>query len=336
MKFWVKIVVALCVVLVAAFAVWAFFIREKDEVVAYNEISELVEYKASVGFKSKLEKLEKMNYLKNDTTKVISGDSDSIKEIIKLRDKCLNNDTIKVYDVDDSFLFEYNSYYKVDAYADSFIEYMIPYINNMEGNSSILRDIKSNKKDYINSLKKTIESLELVVECQTTIDGSGVEYDVLYGKYKSFSIEFREYLYNASELMSNILAYFKSAKGGEILLNPYVSMFDAFTRTLKTMTTVGMDENIYLEEPDYANDLFYVTSKIDKLNKGEDIFSSEFTELNYLNAYNNLFNNNPSVLNTVFGKKYIEKKKMADNNNLSEVPDNLHHNVVVILNVLGY
>ena len=34
MKFWVKIVVALSVVVVIAFGIWAFVFKEKDEVVA--------------------------------------------------------------------------------------------------------------------------------------------------------------------------------------------------------------------------------------------------------------------------------------------------------------
>ena len=36
MKFWIKILIAFCIVLVIGFAVWAFFFREKDEVQAYN------------------------------------------------------------------------------------------------------------------------------------------------------------------------------------------------------------------------------------------------------------------------------------------------------------
>lgn len=331
MKFWIKIVVALCVVLVAAFAVWAFFFREKDEVVAYNEISELVEYKESTAFRVKLDKLEKMNYLKNDSSMVISGESNSVKEIIKIRNKCLNKEHIEVFDEDDSFLFKYNSYYTVDEYTNEFIEYMLPKLNNMEGSSATLKKLKKSKKAYVSSLQDTIEALDLVVATQTSMEGDAMAYDVLYGMYNSFSIEFRELLFNASEVMNYILSYYKSAKGGEILTSTYVSLNDAFTRTLKTMTSVEL-----INELDYANDLYYVSNKIDKVNNKENIFNSEFTELNYLNAYNNLFNENVDILNKVFGKKFIEKKQMADNQNLSEVPEDLHHNVVVVLNVLGY
>lgn len=336
MKFWVKIVVALCVVLVAAFAVWAFVFRKKDEVVAFSEVSELLEYKESTGFVVKLEKLEKMNYYGEDPSKVIEGEFSAISGINKVRDKCLSHDTIKVYDDGNSFLFEYNSYLTIDEYVNEFMEYMLPYLNNIEGSGSLLRKLKKSKKQYVSALKNTIESLDLVIDGQNKADGSEMSFDALFAKYNAFGDKFRALLSTSADVMSYTLSYYKSAKGGEILTNTYTALNDSFTRTLKTMTTVGLDANIYLEEIDYANDLFYVTSKIDKVKNNENIFGDEFSELNYLNAYNSLLNKNPDVLDTVFSKKYIEKKQMADNQNLTEVPDGLHHNVVVILNVLGY
>jgi hypothetical protein len=331
MKFWIKILIAFCIVLVIGFAVWAFFFREKDEVVAYNQISELVEYKESTALRVKLDKLEKMNYLKNEASNVISGDSETVKEIIDIRNRCLSKEDISVYDAENTYLFEYSSYYTIDEYTNNFIEYLLPYMDNIEGSGSLLRKLKSSKKDYISSLKKTNEAIDLVVECQTTISGSSIEYDVLLGKYRSLAIELRSLLNNSANVMNNMLAYYKSAKGGDIYTSTYVSLNDAFVRTLFTMTSV---EKIY--ELDYANDLNYITTKIDKYKNNENIFTTEFTELNFLNAYRNLFNENADVLNDVFSKKYILKKQMADNQNLSEVPEKLHHNVVVILNVLGY
>lgn len=331
MKFWMKILVAFCVVLVVAFTVWAFFFREKDEVVAYNEISELLEYKESTGFRVKLDKIGKMNYLNNDSSIIISGESETISEIIKLRNKNLSKQHISVFDVDDTLLFEYNSYYMVDEYCDEFVEYMLPNLNNIEGSSSTLKKLKKAKKEYVSALQETMEALDLVLECQTSITGTSIEYDVLLGKYNSFSFEFRNLLNKYSDVMSYILSYYKSAKGGEILTNSYVSLNDAFARTLDTMTSVEL-----ISELDYANDLYYVSTKIDKVNNDESIFSGEFTELNYLNAYNDLFNEHSDVLDKVFAKKYIEKKQMADNQNLSEIPENLHHNVMIILNILGY
>ena len=62
MKFWVKIVVALSVVVVIAFGIWAFVFKEKDEVVAYNKVCEIVDYKESLGTKEKLISLRKYNY----------------------------------------------------------------------------------------------------------------------------------------------------------------------------------------------------------------------------------------------------------------------------------
>jgi len=241
-----------------------------------------------------------------------------------------------VYDEGNSFLFEYNSYLTIDNYVNEYLEYMLPYLNNIEGTGSLLRKLKKSKKQYVSALKDTIASLDLVVEGQNKADGSEMSFDALLGKYNSFVGKFRELLSRSADVMSYTLSYYKSAKGSEILTISYVALNDSFTRSLKTMTTVGLDANIYLEEVDYANDLFYVTSKIDKVKNDENIFDGEFTELNYLNAYNTLLNKNTDVLDKIFGKKYIEKKQMADNQNLSEIPDDMHHNVVVVLNVLGY
>lgn len=331
MKFWIKILIAFCIVLVIGFAVWAFFFREKDEVVAYNQISELIEYKDSTAIRTKLDKLDRMNYLKNDSTKVIAGESETIKEILNIRNRCLNKEAIEVYDNNNNYLFEYDSYYTVDEYAADFIEYMLPYVDNMEGSSSSLRKLKNSKKDYVSSIKSTIEAIDLVVEYQTQIEGSNVEYDVLLGKYKSLSIELRKLLNNASNVMHNMMAFYKSAKGGEILTSTYVALNDAFIRTLNVMTSVEP-----ITELNYANDLYYITSKIDKELNNENIFTSDFTEMNFLTSYNKLFNDHADVLNKVYSSSYIEKEHMANNQNLSEVPENLHHNVVVILNVLGY
>ena len=62
MKFWVKVVVAVCVILVVAFAVWAFFFREKEEVQAYNKSAEMLDYKESLGLNEKLITLQGLDY----------------------------------------------------------------------------------------------------------------------------------------------------------------------------------------------------------------------------------------------------------------------------------
>ena len=80
MKFWVKIVIAFAVVVVLGFGVWAFFFREKDDVVAYNEITEMVDYKQSLSLKTKLDELRSMLTKLEEISHTINYLSRPIKE----------------------------------------------------------------------------------------------------------------------------------------------------------------------------------------------------------------------------------------------------------------
>ena len=76
---------ALSVVVIVAFGVWAFFFREKDEVLAYNRTCEIVDYKESLGTKEKISDLQDLNYIGKDSGKVITASNDTNKEILNLR-----------------------------------------------------------------------------------------------------------------------------------------------------------------------------------------------------------------------------------------------------------
>lgn len=332
MKFWIKIIVAFSIVLVAGFATWAFFFKEKNDVVAFNRVSELIEYKESINLNGKLEDLDKLTYLNNDTSIALDFSSDTGTNIEKIRKDILSNEKIEVLDNDNNIVLTYNSYILIDKYVNDFMTYMLPYVNNIEGTGSLLRKIKSSTKDYISLLKETNKSIDFVIEFQNSIKGeTTTEYDILYGKYNDLYLDFRALLNVSSNLMTQLIEYYKSSSDNEILTTTYLSLNDAFARTLNAMTSV---ERVI--ELDYSNDLYLISDKIDKHNAGESIFNNEYTELNYLNSYSKLLNNNIDILNKVFNKKYIEKKQMADGENLSEIPENIQLNVTQILNVLGF
>ena len=122
MKFWVKIVVALSVVLVAGFAVWAFFFKENDETIAFNRISELVDYKQSLGLKERLLDLEEYNYISKDKSKVIPTDSTDGKKIYTLREICLSDEALTTRDANNQITATYGSYMTYENKVDEIIE----------------------------------------------------------------------------------------------------------------------------------------------------------------------------------------------------------------------
>lgn len=332
MKFWVKIVIAFSIVLVAGFATWAFFFKEKDSVVAFNRVSELIEYKESTNLQGKLNELGKLSYLNGSKELQLDTTSESGANIQKLRNNLFSEGKIEVYDDDNNLVLVYNSYILIEEYVNEFITYMLPYINNIEGYGSLIRQIKGSTKDYISLLKETNESIDLVMYFQKSIKGENTtEYDILYGKYNDLYLDFRGLLNESANLMNLMIEYYKSANDSEILTTTYLSLNDAFARTLKVMTSVEL-----INELDYSNDLYYISDKIDKHNAGQSIYNSEYTELNYLRSYNKLLNSDSGILDKVFSKKYIEKKQMADGQNLSEIPENIQLNVIQVLNVLGF
>ena len=120
MKFWIKIVVALCVVVIIVFGVWAFFFREKDTVKAYNQTTQLVDYKESLGVKEKLVKLYYMDYMHDDPTKKINNTDVINRDILTIRKDCLSVDDIVGYE-GDSESYRYDSYFTTDKTIDAII-----------------------------------------------------------------------------------------------------------------------------------------------------------------------------------------------------------------------
>ena len=122
MKFWVKIIVAVCVVVAIAFAVWAFWFKEKDEVQAYNRTSEMIDYKQSLGIKNKLSTLASTDYVQGNPEKKIGNDTETKQKIQEYRNLCLGEGVITI----DGGL-SYYSYLTMEEYVDDLLEFYLPY-----------------------------------------------------------------------------------------------------------------------------------------------------------------------------------------------------------------
>ena len=332
MKFWVKIVVALSVVLVAGFAVWAFFFKENDETIAFNRISELVDYKQSLGLKERLLDLEEYNYISKDKSKVIPTDSTDGKKIYTLREICLNDEALTTRDANNQITATYGSYMTYENKVDEIIEYLVPHLNGTRVTAKTRKAVTSSISDYIDSLKELSSALDMVILCQDTIAGSATEYTVLANNYAELRLKYRASLEKASEVISAAVDYVNiSVYNNEFKADTKFALYDCFGFALDRAMSVEL-----IQEIDFSNDAYTILGKINSHEKGTSIFTEDYSEYEFLTHYNKLLTEHHSVLENVLEQIYIEKKKMADNSNLSNIVETAQDSIVTVLNVLGF
>ncbi|MGN0961730.1 MAG: hypothetical protein ACI4PF_06020 [Christensenellales bacterium] len=333
MKFWVKIIIAVCIVLVLGFAVWAFFIKEKDEVQAYNKTAELIDYKESLGIEEKLLDLSTMNYYNGDSSKIIDNSTDIGKEIYRLRNICLSSEKITGYG-DGDVAYIYDSYLVTDNMIDDILEYLLPYTKSDKVNGKSLSSLKDKINKYIDKLKDLNSNVEELIKFQNYIQGEENDFVGLKGRYNTFYYKYRETLNASANLIISLLEYLDvSVYSDNIIIDTSSALFDAFARALQVSTSVQP-----ILENDYAHDLHIVMTRIREFNNGTTIFTEKYSEYDFLSSYNKLFNKHRDVLNEVFNCKHLKKKQMAENinNSLSEIAESAQTPVINILNVLGY
>ncbi len=327
MKTWVKIVVAVCVVIIACFAIWAIFFKEKDEVQAYSKTSELIDYKQSLGLSERLEDLDKMNFLKNDASKPIPSSSSAGSEIIEIRRIMLSSGLVLGYG-DNQFF----SYVEMEKYVDEILEYYLPYTKGDRVKTKSLNDLKESINDYIRSLKKVDEKLDNVINQQTMINGSDVELEVLLGYYQQLRSEYRKSLTYSAQVVQNVMSYVdKSIYDDKMLVDTKTALYDAFARALETSTSVEVKL-----EPDYANDVRIIINRIQDVKANNSIFTETYDEYLFLQSYNTLYNNYSDTLSYIFNCKNLEKEQMAAGMSLGNVLEKAQKPVINVLNVLGF
>lgn len=328
MKFWIRVLVAVAVILVAVFAVWAFFFREKDEVQAYNKTAELIDYKESIGFKEKLIDLRLMNYYHNDKSLLIGNTSSSEQTIQKHREVLLSLDYIDV-----GTDLEMPSYFVADVYLDNIIADLLPYTISNKSQSGALKQVKNSIEDYLNKLKAANTVLTELVDFQKQIEGTSVEVDVLAKFYDNFSNKYRESLSAGGQVAISIMNYIdKCVFGDGMLLDVNFALSDAYARAL--VASKNCDKN---QESRYASDLLKIMNVIDSVAVGNDIYT-EKTQYEFLQAYTKLFNDYAGELDDVYASVDSEKQKMAagDEGSLSKILQDARGYISTILVVLGF
>ena len=331
MKGWVKILITILVIVVMGFAIWAFFFREKDEVVAHSRTSAFINYKYSTNLASEIDNLRELNYIGDKPSNIIDGNNNIEKDILEIRTTTLNKNDIIVKDGDVE-IYRYQSYQNLENLTDEIIYSYLPYLKGAKVKNSYKRAIEKDVKKCISNMGSLRVAIDEIESCQTSIKGTDVEMEFLLGKYQTFRNCYRNYLNSASNLILDMQDYINySLYGNKVKMDTYNMLYDSFTRQLRSMTSVDIREEV-----DRATAINKVYYKISLTNKGvEEVFDS-FAEYEVLQAYNFLINNYIDDLNFVFDKSFYDKTEMAKSNNLSKVKAEAHSSVVVVLNALGF
>jgi len=326
-KIWIRIIVAVSVILVVGFAIWAFCFREKDEVQAYNRTAELVDYKQSLGINEKLVDLRKINYLANNKDNIIGNETDVEKKIQEYRSLCFGEDVIT-----NSGEITYYSYLIMDQYVNELLEYYLPYTKSNTAKSKPLKALKENIDKYIKSLKELNESLERVIAYQTAIQGNETELEILKEHYINLHKEYRESLNCASTVVISLVNYIDvSVYSDDIKIDVTFALNDAFVRSLQVATNIEL-----ILEPEYLHDVKVIKDVISKFEDGQNIFTEQYKEIDFVQSYNTLYNNYTDTLNYIYSCKNLEKQQMAEGVSLSNVIEKVQTHVVNILNVIGF
>ena len=331
MKGWVKVLIAILVIVVVGFAIWAFFFREKDEVVAYNRVSEFVNYKYSTDIDKEIESLKDLNYIYNNKSFVLDVSNPIEKDIIDIRTTCLNTDDIIVKE-DNVEIYRYQSYIMLEKTTDDIIYSYLPYLKGPKVNKSYKRAIEKNVKNCISDMSAISVTIGEIKECQNEIVGTDIELEFLLGKYQNFRNAYRKYLNSASNLILSMQTYiYNSLYGNNVKMDASNMLYDSFARQLNSMTSVDIREEI-----DRANAINKVYYKITLTDIGIDELFNGYAEYEVLQAYNLLINNYIDDLNYVLDKSYYDKTEMAKSNNLSKVKIEAQPSIVLVLKALGF
>ena len=332
MKMWVRIVIALSVVVVVGFVLWAFFFREKDEVVAYNAMTEMVEYQESIGLKERLIELNSMNYLNNDKSALISAENTYGADILEIREMCLTPEVIYKYNEHGIVDAIYDSYYTYDLMTKEVFKDILPYLNGNKTNRKAQKTLTKSINNYINTLKRVSADLDLILENQAKTTGEGSSYAQLKGNYTSFKSNYREMLGYDGQIITSSINYINQAVyNNNFKADTSFALYDCFGRSLVSFEESNIHQEIY-----FSNNIHIISEKIGKVEADQSIYSEKYTELDFLQSYNLLLIEHNNVLNDVFDEQFYKICEMADGNSLSGIVDEAKSPLVKVLNVLGF
>ena len=330
MKTWIRIVVAFSVVVILGFAVWAFFFDEDDEVMAYNDMTQMIEYRESMALRERLVVLKSLDYYGEDKANVFSSEIETGKQICELRDIILSDNVVTINEA------TFNSLFVYDEMTGEIFKELLPYLNGNKIHRKSQRALTKSINTYLDNLREVSTDLDNLIYSQkiTTIDDSVMIQ--LVNKYKSFKSKYIDLLGYAGDVVSNSIEYINLAVyDGKYKSDTNFALYDCYGRALYALANTPIPQ-----EEIYNQIVYTIADKITKVNSNEIIFTSEYTELKFLESYNTILYKYSDSLDEVFSQEYQYGSlvKMADNDagTLSKFVDDFKAPIVVVLNVLGF
>ena len=284
-----------------------------------------------MGLDAKIKDIKARTYIGEDATKVITATDETNKDILSLREIMFSSSIITTSDEGGVVTCYFDSYSVMESNLDEIMVSLIPYLKNISTTDGLNKTLKSKINEYIKHLKDFNSAMDNLVTCQKAISGQEMEMVVLQGNYSNLKIKYRRCLNSGANVVINMLNIIKS-NYKTILFDTKLSLIDCYVRSLY----VSSSEGNLKTEPFYAHDLHLVLDKLNKVKNGTNIFDDTFTEVGYLNSYNNLINNYLSDYTKALSKTNFSKKEMADNRDLSDIRIDAQSSLVYVLNVLGF
>lgn len=334
MKFWVKIVVAFSIVVVACVGVWAFFFKETDEKIAYNRLCEVVDYKQSLGLRERTSDLQECDYYGKDKSNSLFYESEDGKRVENFRKIILSRNPIEATSAS-----TYGSYVTYDKMVDEIIEYILPYLNGDRVNSKARRTATKAISAYVDSLDALSIALDDVVYYQDNMTGESNEYGLLANYYNEFRVRYRKSLECAGDVITTAIEYVNtSIYDGDFKFDATFAISDAFGIALKTAMSTEL-----IREVEFSCDAYTISLTLTAHKEGVGIFDStspyynNYGEYEFLQSYGNLFDSHRDTLKSVLSNPNAVKKEMAGGESgLSGIVESAQRDVVVILNVLDF
>lgn len=338
MKFWVKIVVAFSIVVVACVGVWAFFFKETDEKMVYNRMCEMVDYKQSLGLRERTSDLQDCNYYGKNEANTLTSTSESGQRVENFREIILSRNPIAVSN-GTALVSTYGSYVSYDKTVDYIVEYILPYLNGDRVNSKSRRATTKAISNYVDSLDTLSVALDDVVSFQNDMTGEDNEYVLLANYYNELRVRYRKSLECAGEVITCAIEYVNtSVFNDDFNFDTTFAMSDAFGVALETAMSTEL-----IREVEFSCDTFTISNTLNAYKDDVKIFDRTdanyvgFGEYEFLQSYGSLFGSHRDTLKSILSNPNAVKKEMAGGKSgLSGIVESAQDDVVVVLNVLGF
>lgn len=338
-KLWSKILVAALAIVLFCLGLYIFVFLPSNEELVYAKTKELLEYKDTLDYYSRLEEFSMLDYIGTDSSiaanKLSNGPASSVSNIIEYKNKMLSLEYIEGHN-SEQIVYKYASYLQTDEFLDNALRFYYVMSNQVtKAESNEVKAIEVAINRYIDALATMFADMDIIIEYQkgmtsvTDYVAMGTLKDYYYNMYRDYRGALNQYA-NVILALRNFVA--GSVFNGEFYTDTRFALLDLGAETVAVATRV---EEIL--EIDYANDVYVIMNRYNEYNKAQNLFD-KVSEGQFWFAYVNLVKNSPATLNYLFSVKHSIKVAICNRNidSISNIPEEDQDDIVTILKVLQY